>query len=486
MRQQSPPAAATPGLGRFLGRSTAGAVALVLGAAGFGVLAAAVSGSPDPLFGLDGRVADRLNEAVAGRPALVAALERVTALGGAPALWLVQGALVVYLLIRRRSRLAVYAAVTGVGAVVLSPVTKELVGRLRPVLEVPVSAAGGPSYPSGHAFGSTVTYGVLLLVCWPWLSRRARIVAALAVAALLLVIGATRMALGVHYLSDVLGGWSLGAAWLAVTAAAFAGWRREIGLPPSAPVQQGLEPESAADLAPAPRPGPPPIGPTGRVAAVLATGWVLLLGVLLGLGWFVTHVLVGGPVDRATSAVTTWFVVHRTGTGDALAQASSLLGGTPGVLAVALVTAVVALAVARRWRPVVFLAVVVGGELALFLTTATVIDRTRPQVPHVGGPLPPTSSFPSGHLSAAVSVYGAVAVLVLAHVRRRLLRVLAVTAAVLLCVGIALSRLYLGVHHPLDLLGSLVLAVTWLLLVSRELRPGAGGPGGEHPQVSGR
>ncbi|MBY8853858.1 hypothetical protein K7G98_38770, partial [Saccharothrix sp. MB29] len=71
---------------------------------------------------------------------------------------------VLWLLVRGRRREAVYVAVTALGAGVLGLVVKEAVGRLRPLVEVAVATAPGPSFPSGHALGSLTTYGVLLLV----------------------------------------------------------------------------------------------------------------------------------------------------------------------------------------------------------------------------------------------------------------------------------------------------------------------------------
>lgn len=75
-----------------------------------------------------------------------------------------------------------------------------------------------------------------------------------AAAAMVLGIGFSRVALGVHYVSDVLAGYLLGGAWVAATTAAFHTWRREQGLPAARP-QKGLEPEHAADLDPT-APGP--------------------------------------------------------------------------------------------------------------------------------------------------------------------------------------------------------------------------------------
>ncbi|MCO1660899.1 phosphatase PAP2 family protein [Pseudonocardia humida] len=467
---------ARPGLGRFLGRSSAAAMALVAAAVGFVLLTAAVTGRPGRVVGADGWLADRLNALVSPHPVLVQALRVVTMLGDTPVLGLVVTALAAYLVLRGRARLAGYAVVTGLGGLVLTPAAKDLVGRLRPVVDVPLAAVGDPSFPSGHALGSTVAYGVVLMVAWPLLGRRARIGAAAATVALLVAVGATRLALGVHYLSDVVGGWMLGGLWLAATAVAFAGWRRAGGLPRSGALGAGLEPESAADLEPAPGSRPTHDRHAWQAAAVLVVGWVLLLGVLLALGRLVTDVLAGTAVIDFSSDVTRWVALNRTPLTVDLAHAASLPGGTPAVIGQGLLAAAVALALLRRWRPVLFLALVLVGELALFLTTATIIDRTRPQLPGLDPALPPTSSFPSGHLSAALSLYGAVAVLVLAHARARLPRVLAVAAAVVVPFAVGVSRLHLGVHHPLDLLGSLVLALPWLLLVRAVLRPGRAAP----------
>ena len=117
--------------------------------------------------------------------------------------------------------------VTGLGALALDPSLKALVGRLRPVVDVPVAAGGGNSFPSGHALGSIVAYGALLLVFLPAIRPRWRRPAIGLVAVLVFAIGLTRIALGVHFVSDVLGGWLLGLAWLVVTGYAFRLWRRE-------------------------------------------------------------------------------------------------------------------------------------------------------------------------------------------------------------------------------------------------------------------
>lgn len=176
----------------------------------FGLLLVLVRGAWAPLEELDRSVADALNARLAGNKLVVNVLRGVSDLGGRTVLVLVLLVGALYLLIRRQPRLAIYVVVTATGAFVLDPVVKLLVERLRPVVEVPVSAAPGPSFPSGHALASLVSYGVLLLVFLPTLPRRRRTGAFLVVGMLLVLVGFTRMALGVRYLTDVVGGWALG------------------------------------------------------------------------------------------------------------------------------------------------------------------------------------------------------------------------------------------------------------------------------------
>ena len=94
-----------------------------------------------------------------------------------------------------------------------------------------------------------MVYGSLLLVFFPVMSRIWRRRALIGVVALVLAIGFTRLALGVHYISDVLGGYVLGLAWLAASTAAFSIWRVERGWRPVEPIE-GLDPEAATDLRP--------------------------------------------------------------------------------------------------------------------------------------------------------------------------------------------------------------------------------------------
>ena len=159
------------------------------------------------------------------------------ALGAAYAFW------------RGHQRLALYLVVTAIGGGLVDSAVKILVNRPRPDIENPLIHAFGKSFPSGHAMSSTVTYGALLLVFLPVLKPRHRIAAFVATGVLLVLIGLSRLLLGVHFISDVVGGYVLGLAWLIGSTAAFSIWRKEEGKEPVHPTE-GLEPEAAADLAP--------------------------------------------------------------------------------------------------------------------------------------------------------------------------------------------------------------------------------------------
>lgn len=110
---------------------------------------------------------------------------------------------------------------TTLGAVLLSAVTKHLVGRARPTAFFRTSATGY-SFPSGHTLNATCFALALGIVLWrsPW-RRAAKIAGSLGLVAYTLCIGASRIVLGVHYPTDVLGGFLLGVAWMALLAALF-------------------------------------------------------------------------------------------------------------------------------------------------------------------------------------------------------------------------------------------------------------------------
>ena len=182
-----------------------------------------------PLVRLDLQVSAAAEDAVQGSPGLLVAARVLTYLGDPVLVTLATAGVAVVLLRPGRTRQAVFPVVGRAGSLLLSQVTKTAVGRSRPTFEDPVASAFGASFPSGHALGGTVFWLTLALVVLPLLPRsRSRLLlpAALLVA---LVVAASRVLLGVHYLSDVTAGLVLGLAWTSVLAALFALWRSEEG-----------------------------------------------------------------------------------------------------------------------------------------------------------------------------------------------------------------------------------------------------------------
>ncbi|WP_413811476.1 phosphatase PAP2 family protein [Streptomyces sp. OE57] len=118
-----------------------------------------------------------------------------------------------WLLWRREWLLALWVAVTAALGTVLQQAVKAALGRERPRWSNPVDSAHYAAFPSGHALTATVAFGLLL-----WLltlhgapAKWLRLMAAVA-AVSVLGVGVTRLYLGVHWPSDVLAGWLLGAA----------------------------------------------------------------------------------------------------------------------------------------------------------------------------------------------------------------------------------------------------------------------------------
>ena len=146
---------------------------------------------------------------------------------------------VAVVLVLRRSWWTAAWVLTAV--VLVGPLTtllKESVGRVRPQFAGGGAQLDSLSYPSGHASGVATLVTVTLVLAWPRLAVAVRRVCLLLGIALVVLVGLTRMWLGVHYLTDVVGGWSLGVAWSLTVALAFGalpGGRAALPARPPAP-----------------------------------------------------------------------------------------------------------------------------------------------------------------------------------------------------------------------------------------------------------
>ena len=201
-----------------------------------------------PLLRADNGARDRLHDFAVNHTGFVGAMQLISDSGSAVAWQIVLAIVVVWLLWRRLPRLALFVVTTAAGSSLLNTVVKAAVHRLRPVLTHPVAQEPGSSFPSGHAQAAIVGYAVLLLVFLPILHGAWRRVATTFAVLMVVAIGFSRVALGVHFVSDVVGGFILGAAWVAAMAAAFNAMRVDRGHR-KVDVKEGLEPEQAQRLA---------------------------------------------------------------------------------------------------------------------------------------------------------------------------------------------------------------------------------------------
>jgi undecaprenyl-diphosphatase len=161
-------------------------------------------------------------------------------------------------LVRGKRHRALYLAGTATVGALLNVALKDLFARARPDLGVALRDATGFSFPSGHAMGATIVFGALAYLIsrltWPWRGRAAAIAGCVTLAA---GIAASRIYLGVHWISDIAAGIAAGGLWLVVSIVAYETFRRLRALRaqprgPNRPGSGSLPPSTVRDSAGAP------------------------------------------------------------------------------------------------------------------------------------------------------------------------------------------------------------------------------------------
>jgi membrane-associated phospholipid phosphatase len=163
-------------------------------------------------------------------PALTSLAIFVTNIGSTISMTLIASCSVIVLLVRRRRGDAALVAVVAAGAGLLVRFGKATVGRERPPADFRLVTETNESFPSGHALASAAILGVVLVVFLPSVkSTGARIAICVCVGLFVLAIGLSRLYLGVHWATDVIGGWVTGLAWLALCLTVRQLWRLSRG-----------------------------------------------------------------------------------------------------------------------------------------------------------------------------------------------------------------------------------------------------------------
>lgn len=148
---------------------------------------------------------------------LRAALLDLTAVGGPTVIILVVGAVAGFLCLQTRYRTAMVVVAAAVSGEVVNMLLKQLFMRPRPDVVPHLRDVASASFPSGHAMESAIVYLTLGVMLMRVAERRITKLYCLGIAVLVtFLVGSSRVYLGVHYPTDVLGGWMLGFLWASI------------------------------------------------------------------------------------------------------------------------------------------------------------------------------------------------------------------------------------------------------------------------------
>jgi membrane-associated phospholipid phosphatase len=195
-------------------------------------------------------------------------------------------------------------------------------------------------------------------------------------------------------------------------------------------------------------------------------GFLILAVASILLAWFVVHVLVGNGglgLEGSDESFNDTLAENRTGTLTTLAEIGSQVGGAP-VLPILVGIVALVCAYFRHWLIAAFAVFVLAIESATYRVTSIAVPRDRPSVPRLEQ-LEPDASYPSGHTAASVAVYAGLVLLLTTRFTSSLKKALAWTAAILVVTFVALSRMYEGMHHPLDVAGGVLIGIGAILVL---------------------
>jgi undecaprenyl-diphosphatase len=196
----------------------------------------------------------------------------------------------------------------------------------------------------------------------------------------------------------------------------------------------------------------------------MLVGLAAVAGLSIALGALVTRVLEPAwGIGAADERVDVWLAAHRT-----LSRThASLIGSTVAggvVLPIVVGTLAIVCLLLRKWLVAAFLVFVLGVESASYRTTTLVIHSHRPRVVRLEH-LPVNASYPSGHTAASVAVYGGLALLLTSRFTNSAFRAVVWALALGIVAFVAVSRMYRGMHHPLDVGGGIVVGVAAIVVV---------------------
>jgi undecaprenyl-diphosphatase len=197
----------------------------LLCAALFAALLALVQSGWSPLIRLDHGWVDPLHDYARQHTAWTASMETLTNIGGPVTMRSLLGLAAIWLWSLGARVLAGWAAAAALVGWLVSAVTKAAIARPRPYFADPVAHAPGGSFPSGHAMASAITCAALVALFWPRAGLAGRAASSGLAVLIVLAVGWSRIALGVHWPTDVLAGWLAAGVVLGGVTVAIELWR---------------------------------------------------------------------------------------------------------------------------------------------------------------------------------------------------------------------------------------------------------------------
>jgi membrane-associated phospholipid phosphatase len=197
---------------------------------------------------------------------------------------------------------------------------------------------------------------------------------------------------------------------------------------------------------------------------VVLGGFAVIAGLSILFGLLVVHVIEPSlGIGAADERVNGWLANHRTPTRTHASLIGSIVGGGVVLPIIATVWALL-FAALRRWRLAAYTAFALLVESGTYRATTLVVHAHRPRVARLEQ-LPVNASYPSGHTAAAIAVYAGIALLLTSKFHVTALRTVAWLVAFAMVVFVATSRMYRGMHHPLDVAGGIAVGIMALCVV---------------------
>lgn len=211
--------------------------------------------------------------------------------------------------------------------------------------------------------------------------------------------------------------------------------------------------------------------PTIRLVDELRRVWAVLivLPLMILATWGAGALITRSRIDQWDKDFERRLADNRIGWINTATKWGTWLAETIPVIVILLLAVVIARRVTGAWRAPLFMVLAVGGEKLIYLLSSLLVGRDRPPVSTLDDTYA-TSSFPSGHVASAITLYGAIAIVIgVWRGRRALIALLSLTAVI--AATVAFCRMYRGFHYPSDVVVGALIGVIWTTTVYLAMRP---------------